>query len=223
MNPLVSFIVPAFNAGEFLGELLESIRAQDYSPYEIIVVDDGSTDNTEEVARAASEVRYFKQANQGAAAARNHAVSESRGEILSFADADDRLLPGKTRRQVDYLLENMEVGGSLGLIKNFNHDGSEMPTWAHLATGNEEIAAIITLVVWREVFLSVGSFNPTLRVASDFDWVIRARNAGIRIDLLRECFLDRRIHSANLSHQAAQQRKLLLHSFKASLDRRRAS
>src|SRR5215217_8140206 len=90
---LVSVIIPCFNQAHFLVEAIESVLAQSYSHFEIVVVDDGSTDNTCDVASYYERVRCIRQNNQGLAAARNSGIRESKGSYLVFLDADDRLLP----------------------------------------------------------------------------------------------------------------------------------
>lgn len=92
-SPLVSVIIPTYNYAHFIGEAIESVRAQTYRNFEIIVIDDGSTDQTRDVVVRYSEVRYIFQANQGIAAARNAGVAASQGQGLVFLDADDLLLP----------------------------------------------------------------------------------------------------------------------------------
>src|ERR687898_3616338 len=90
--PLVSVVIPCYNQARFLGEAIESVLAQSYPHFEVIVVDDGSTDNTSEVAASYAGVRYIRQENQGLAGARNAGIRRSRGSYLVFLDADDRLL-----------------------------------------------------------------------------------------------------------------------------------
>ena len=101
-RPLVSVIVPAFNAETVLAEALLSVQNQTYPHYEIIVVDDGSTDRTRQIAArfAGSDprIRFFEQANAGSAAARNTALRHARGEWIAFLDADDTWLPAKLER-----------------------------------------------------------------------------------------------------------------------------
>src|ERR687890_1245755 len=89
---LVSVVIPCYNQAHFLGEAIESVLAQSYKDFEIIVVDDGSPDNTSEVAARYPGVRCVRQENQGLAGARNTGIRESKGEYLVFLDADDRLL-----------------------------------------------------------------------------------------------------------------------------------
>src|SRR5919107_192619 len=90
---LVSVVIPCYNQAHFLSEAIESVLAQTYPYFEIIVVDDGSTDNTSEVAGRYSGVRCIRQDNQGLSGARNSGLRHSKGEYLVFLDADDRLLP----------------------------------------------------------------------------------------------------------------------------------
>src|SRR5215210_2105808 len=92
-TPLVSVIIPCYNQAHFLGEAIESVLGQSYPNFEIVVVDDGSPDDTAEVAARYPEVRYICQDNQGLSAARNTGLGQSEGEYVVFLDADDRLLP----------------------------------------------------------------------------------------------------------------------------------
>ncbi len=98
---LVSVIIPCYNQAHFLRESIESVLAQSYPHFEIIVVDDGSIDNTSEVAVHYPEVRCIRQNNQGVNAARNTGLRHSRGEYLVFLDADDRLLPGALKASLE--------------------------------------------------------------------------------------------------------------------------
>jgi len=117
-GPLLSAIVPTYNAAGFLAEAIESIRWQTYQPVEIIVVDDGSTDDTAEVVRGlGGEIRYVEQANAGPAAARNRGLELAQGELIAFLDADDRWPRDKLEIQVPRLLGNPELDLVLGRIQ----------------------------------------------------------------------------------------------------------
>src|SRR5437867_450686 len=101
MNPLVSVIIPCFEQGRFLSDAIDSVLAQTYRNTEIIVVNDGSTDNTSEVAgRYGDRVRYFDLPHSGPSRPRNKGLCEARGEFVQFLDADDALLPTKLEKQV---------------------------------------------------------------------------------------------------------------------------
>lgn len=105
MNPLVSILIPCYNAGQWLAETLESALAQTWQNKEIILVDDGSTDNSLEVAKQFESrgVKVIPQQNKGAGAARNRALSQAEGDFLQYLDADDLLAPDKIERQIQLL------------------------------------------------------------------------------------------------------------------------
>lgn len=109
--PRVSVIIPTFNCVAFLGSAIDSVLAQTYTDYEIIVVDDGSTDGTREcIAKYGARVKYFHQSNQGVSAARNLALDHATGEFIAYLDADDIWCPGKLEAQVGYLDSHQECG-----------------------------------------------------------------------------------------------------------------
>lgn len=109
--PRVSVLVPTFNCAQFLGRALGSALAQTYTDHEVIVVDDGSTDETwDVVAQFASQVRYFYQANRGPTPARNLALSQASGELIAYLDADDLWVPNKLEVQVAFLDRHKDCG-----------------------------------------------------------------------------------------------------------------
>jgi glycosyltransferase involved in cell wall biosynthesis len=105
-KPLISVVIPAYNAEKYLAEALESVRAQTFSDYEILVIDDGSTDRTAEIASSYDGVLFLTQNNRGAAAARNAGIRAARGAYVAFLDADDTWLPSKLEKQAARLLDN---------------------------------------------------------------------------------------------------------------------
>lgn len=131
--PLVSVIVPTYNYGHFIHQTLESLQAQTYQHWECIVVDDGSTDNTQDVVARYVEkddrIRYIHQRNLRAAAARNNGIRTSAGKYLQFLDADDLLAPEKLERQVDYLEQHPDVDIVYGNVRHFSAEsGTVCPT-----------------------------------------------------------------------------------------------
>lgn len=105
-EPLISVVIPAHNTEKYLPEALESVRSQTFSDYEILVVDDGSTDRTAEIAASYPDVLLFLQNKRGAAAARNTGIRAARGKYIAFLDADDVWLPSKLEKQAAHLLES---------------------------------------------------------------------------------------------------------------------
>src|SRR4051794_36269759 len=121
-NPLVSVVIPAFNRAFILPEALDSVLAQTFKDFELIVVDDGSTDDTEEVLRPYVErrgVRFLPQANQGPAAARNRGIEAARGKYVAFLDSDDLWLPIKLSVQIPRMEAHPEAVMSYGNVLNF--------------------------------------------------------------------------------------------------------
>ena len=109
-NPKVSVVIPTYNSAQFIVETLESVFAQTYKDYEVIVVDDGSTDNTKEVLKPyMSRIRYIYKENGGPASARNEGIKNARGEYIAFLDSDDLWLPEKLEKQVEYFEQYPDV------------------------------------------------------------------------------------------------------------------
>ena len=117
---LVSVVIPAHNAQRYLAPAIDSVLAQEYQDLEILVIDDGSSDATEAVARDYDRVRCHRQRQQGAAAARNRGISLSRGEFIAFLDADDLWEPHKLRLQVAALAADAAVGVVFGHVRQFH-------------------------------------------------------------------------------------------------------
>jgi glycosyltransferase involved in cell wall biosynthesis len=102
-QPLVSVIIPTFNRGWILKEAIDSVLAQDHKDYELIVVDDGSTDNTPQILESfGQDIIVLRQANKGVSAARNRGIASANGQLIAFLDSDDIWLPGKLSQQVDF-------------------------------------------------------------------------------------------------------------------------
>ena len=107
---MISVVIPAYNAGRFIRRTIDSVLAQTYTDYEIIVVDDGSTDNTAEIVKSyGSKVRYIYQQNAGDGAARNTGIYAAKGEWIAFLDHDDEWLPEKLRLQMELLKRNPQL------------------------------------------------------------------------------------------------------------------
>jgi glycosyltransferase involved in cell wall biosynthesis len=126
VQPTVSVIIPAYNAAEFIGAAIESVLSQEVHADEILVIDDGSSDNTASVVRAYGDpVRYIGQPNGGPARARNRGLAEARGDYIAFLDADDLWLADKLRRQVAFLERHPEVGFCFSDCVEFDARGEE--------------------------------------------------------------------------------------------------
>ncbi len=219
--PLVSVVVPAYQAEAYIGEALESALAQDHGRVEVVVVDDGSTDRTAEIA-SAYPVRLLHQANRGPAAARNAGVALARGEFVTILDADDVWPADRLSRQVAHLRAHPEHGIVLGLTEIFLTPEQPPPAhWPATLTGRAIPAHPSTMLARTEVFEIVGGFDEALRQCEDIDWLARVKDAGIRSGAIDHVVLHYRIHAANTSRDTIANRAMLLRVLRDSVRRQR--
>lgn len=222
VKPVVSVVVPCYNRAEYLGEALGSAFAQEYAPFEVVVVDDGSTDGSADVARG-YPVRYLYQENKGHAGALNAGLAGARGELVALLDADDRWTPDKLRAQVGYMLEHPEVWFTLSQQRFVVMPGAGVSAKvvAQFYTGDKLELPCGSLVARAGAFERVGLFDPSFRVCCDLDWVLRAKDAGLAMAVLPDVLLNRRMHGGNISWNMAVTRSEMLRAYKASADRQR--
>jgi glycosyltransferase involved in cell wall biosynthesis len=218
-NRLVSVILPVYNSEQYLAQTIESVLAQTYQPFEVIIVDDGSTDRSAAIAHSYKEVHYIYQANQGPALARNTGLANAKGEFIAFIDHDDLWLPKKLEVQVGYLIGHPHLGFTVCRIESFLDQGVRLPPGLRDIPLMREQINLNTMVVRKTVFDRVGVFDPGYRLADDLDWVIRAKDLGISMTILPDVLMLRRIHEGNLSHDIKTRKADWFRLFKASIDR----
>jgi glycosyltransferase involved in cell wall biosynthesis len=206
-RPLVSVVIPCFNQAHFLGDAIASALAQTYAPVEVIVVDDGSTDDTAAVAARFPGVRYVHRENGGLSAARNTGFRESRGAYLAFLDADDVLLPRAVETALQCLEPSPECAFVSGRFRYVDADGAltvvdvppNVPADPYLAflRGNH-IGMHATVVYRRAPLEAAHGFDVSLAACEDYDLFLRlaAEHPVLRHD---EVVADYRQHGANMS------------------------
>ena len=187
--PRVSIIIPTYNCARYLGRAIDSARAQTYKDYEILVIDDGSTDDTKDVVmQYGRQVIYLYQENRGVSAARNHAISKASGGLLAYLDADDMWYPEKLERQVAFLDAHQECGMVHSEISVINeqdeivHDRFNEETKRSVPQGYcvQELLKCshiqtLTVVERRNCFDRAGVFDERLPVAEDYlHWIMIA-------------------------------------------------
>lgn len=223
MDPLVSVVIPVFNGERFLREAVESVLAQKYSPVEIIIVDDGSTDGTATVAKSLpGTVRYVHQINQGPAAARNRGIEQAQGSLIAFADADDLWPAAKLELQLPYLVKDAKIDIVLGRIQQVLL--SETVNGHTQSQEFGETAFSVNLgsaVIRKSAFERVGLFDETMRYSEDVDWFMRARETGAAIVTIDTVTLFYRQHEQNMTRGKSTAELNVLKALKKSLDRRR--
>ncbi|HEX6047386.1 MAG TPA: glycosyltransferase family A protein, partial [Pyrinomonadaceae bacterium] len=226
-NPLVSVIIPAYNASEFIGETLDSVFAQTFTDFEVIVINDGSPD-TQELERVlqrfpcagAPRLRYIRQENKGAAAARNTGLRAAAGELVAFLDADDTWLARFLEKQTAFLKSSgadfvfcdaLLFGNSLLAGRTFMQ---VQPPTAEVTPENllsvKVTVLTSTVVARRAPVLEVGLFDESMRRGHDFDLWLRLAKLGIRFAYHHEVLAHHRIVESGLSGGTISQLKRTL-------------
>lgn len=206
--PLVSVVVPVYNQGEFVRSAIESVLAQGYSPLELIVIDDGSTDDTPDVLRGyAGRAEVIRQDNRGAAAALNRGIRATGGSLVCWLSADDEFLPGKLEAQVAAFRDSPEVGMAHTGYVDVDGSGTVLRTarvpaavdadpfvnvyWRNSTNGS-------TVMLRRDVFDELGGFDESLRADVDADMWMRIALRW-RIAVVPGVYVRYRVHGNSLS------------------------
>ena len=217
----VAVVVPVRDGATHLREALASVLAQDHPACEVVVVDDGSQDDSAAVARAAGHgVRVVSQSPLGAGAARNRGVAETTSPWIAFLDADDRWLPTKLRLQRAALLAAPDAVAAIGAIRQFFS-----PELGRTDVPLPEILAGVcmsALLVRRETFLATGGFSIDPRAAEAAEWWIRFEETRPRVASVPHVVAERRLHARNRGVLSADVRQDYVRLAKAALDRRRS-
>lgn len=224
LKPLVSVIIPTYNAQEFITETLESVFAQTYPNIEIIVVDDGSTDQTSSIVRGyQSKICYYNQSNSGGSSIpRNAGIAYSSGEFLCFIDSDDLIVPDQIETQVNFMEHYSEVGLVFSNYQNFNNHNDYLksnfescPHFYEYIKGKNEIViekayrylarenfGIASSFLMRKSLLEFEPcFDPSLRSSEDFNFYYRL-SRHTKVGIINKVGMMRRIHENNKSSKA---------------------
>lgn len=194
----VSVIIPSWNGERYIGAALESVFAQTVQPFEVIVVDDESTDNTVAVTRA-YPVRLERVIHQGAAVARNRGIQLARGEFIALLDHDDLWLPNKLELQLQAFSQSPELGVVFTSIQQFiSPDTPEVEGQVQFVPEVQMLPSTSTLMARCGVFKQAGLF-PVLDSGDTMLWLARVQQLGIGVQILSPCLAKRRIHSTNMT------------------------
>ncbi|MEM7334553.1 MAG: glycosyltransferase [Chloroflexota bacterium] len=217
----VSVIIPTYNNGRFLTQALHSVLQQNFTAHELIVVDDGSTDDTQSVLLPFQEkIKYVYQENSGSAVARNTGLALAQGEYIVFLDADDLLLPEKLAEQVDFLNQNPLVGmvhSGWYLIDEEGHQIGQVSPWERAPSLDLEAwlwkkPIKMGAMMYRKHWINhVGGFDPALRQSQDTDLMLRLALAGCQAEWIKKptmCY--RKYAQSTIRRNAPAQYKYLL-------------
>ncbi|MBQ3060244.1 MAG: glycosyltransferase family 2 protein [Desulfovibrio sp.] len=183
-NRLISVLIPIFNSEKYIKECIDSVLNQDYRPIEIVIVDDGSTDNSYKIVKSykTNLIKYYYQQNQGNASARNLCFEKSTGDFIAFLDSDDYFLPGKLSAQIRYLSCYSDAELVFTKFINFyftDYSRKEISSEKyHNLYGyypKQEDKHQCTLLARRQLIEKVGPRNTDLVVGNDLEWLYRMK------------------------------------------------
>lgn len=224
-QPDISVIIPVYNTEKYLAQAIESVLTQTVKPAEIIVVDDGSTDGSVNIAlQFGDEIRVLKLGeNCGAPAARNYGIGQASGEYLAFLDADDLWTPDKLKNQLSYLLKNPETDMVFGMVEQFISPELSDEHQNNLRSELKKMAALVAggMLITKQLFLKVGLFNDKLEVGEFIDWFSRAKDMGLSYHVENDIILKRRIHTTNMGISKKQNLKDYTSLLREALARKR--
>ncbi len=201
MSPRVSVLIPCYNAGRFLKDAVDSVLAQTYQDFEIIVADDGSTDDTATVAATLPRIRYVHHEHRGISATRNLALSHARGEFITFLDADDLWATDKLEKQVTYMDSHPDCVLVFTQAKNFFHgDENTMSQRQQQLLNGRTDQYMASSCIRHSVFEEYGNFREDYVHGEDTQWVTRLWAGGVNMKhLIDEPLYFRRVHDSNIS------------------------
>ena len=221
---MVSVVIPCYNHANFVGQAIESVLGQTYSNFELIVVDDGSTDNSADVARRYPAAQYIYQQNAGPSVARNTGLRQSRGEYIVFLDADDRLLAHALETGVRHLSEHPECAFVSGHCRVIDSNGAILPSprqlrvehehYLRLLRGGNYIWCPATVFYRRQILDLVHGFDVAHRSAADYELYLRVTR-DFPVYSHDEVIAEYRHHSSNMSRDLSVMQKDALAALEA--------
>lgn len=207
-EPLVSVIIPTYNRREYIGEALDSVISQTYRNLEIIIIDDGSTDNTKEYVEThyrelieSGTIRYIYKEHSGISESRNAGIRNSFGSLLAFIDSDDIWDKDKLRLQVDYLNDHPDCSIVSTLYSNFFDDAMLPMTEESIRILNEKRSkqCFASICCRKAVFQICGLMDPSLSTGEDVEWTFRTKCFRYEIGVIEQELYFRRVHNHNIS------------------------
>jgi glycosyltransferase involved in cell wall biosynthesis len=209
-NPFISVLIPTYNCAQYIGQAINSILAQDYTNLEIIVVDDGSTDNTQEIVETlhatslhGNVIRYFHKEHSGISATRNFCLEKAQGELIAWLDSDDYWVEGKLKAQAEYMQQHPDCQIVFTKYENFiekNKDIDKQKIEKEFALETIFLTHFPTTLIKKSVFQKCGNFYEKLIFAEDIEMVRRFAAYKVNIyHCLSNVFYRRRLHGENIT------------------------
>jgi len=214
MNTTFTVVMPAYNAAAYLAQTIESVLSQSFTDFELLIIDDGSTDNTAVIAenyrQKDKRVKLFIQSNQGVSATRNQGIESSSSQYIAFIDADDQWFPDNLALHYEHLEKNPDLGVSYAKVEFLTPDGKHTGKIAkgrltelqpeHFLYDNPTMTAS-NLVVRRQVFQEIGCFDCNMNYSEDLDFLFRVACSHWKIQGINRVLLGYRTTQGGLSSQ----------------------
>jgi glycosyltransferase involved in cell wall biosynthesis len=213
----ISVVIPAWNAACYIGDAIDSVLSQSVQPGEVIVVNDGSTDDTAaRVRKFGARIALIEQSNAGAAAARNRGIAEARGDAVALLDADDLMAPHRLERQGALLMHDPDCAIALGKQLTFRSEQERLALGSGTFNPHSVRAGYVpsAAMLRAGAFALVGPFDPSLRIGDFLEWIRRAQSRGAPIRQMEEVVAYRRLHEDSLSRSAGAQYANLVHALR---------
>ncbi len=212
MTDLVSIVIPCYNQGRYIQDAVASASAQSHQPLEVIVVDDGSTEDIRSIVAACPGIRYVRQENHGVSAARNTGFQRSRGTYLVFLDSDDRLAPHAVRTGLQALGQSPEAAAAVGLCRVIGSAGEARPFTQEAGINGDTYEGLLRRnFIWmpaqviyrRDAFASLAGFDTSVDACADYDMYLRLARV-YRVAVHRDVVAEYRQHGDNMSADAVK-------------------
>ena len=226
INDQISVIIPVFNGEKYLSEAIESILSQTYEYIELIVIDDGSTDKSRDIALSYPNVKYFYQENKGVPAAKNLGIKEATSEYISFLDADDIWLPNKLLMQMKVLNDDPSIDIVTGYVEQFISPEVDPLIKKKYASKTEPIRGYISgaILVRRCIFEKAGLFPEDDQIGETIRWFSSILAKDFNIYVLPDIVTRRRIHGNNMSIKSKKKKNSkIIKILRESIDIKRST
>ncbi|CAN5306481.1 N/A [soil metagenome] len=225
VSPAVSVVMATKNAERYLAEALDSLSAQTFKDFEIVVVDAESTDSTRRIAESYPRVTLLPQNGTGFAHAWNVGIAAARSPLISFLDSDDIWSASKLAKQVRYFEDHPLTECVVGRVQFFLNDDKSIPPGfkPSLLQGTHVAYMPGTSMIRRSVFDKLGMFEAQWQITNDIIWFAKLRSSGAQLGIIDEVVLRKRVHTNNFSYvfDGSTYRSELLQFLKESVRNRR--
>ena len=221
----VSVIIPLYNGERYLRQALDSVLNQSFAPFEVIVVNDGSTDGSSDILDTyGKRIVRIDQTNAGTAAARNAGVDASEGDLIAFIDQDDYWVEDKLEKQTSILSKDSDTQIAWGLVQQFMSPELSEGFRRRYRCQEEPVSGYLpsALLIRRKAFEQIGPFNTRWKIGEWADWYARYKQSGVLSENVPLIVTYRRIHEGNKGITMAEDRKEYISLIRENIKRKRA-